>query len=150
MPSRGYVTSPVETASGINCTFRRGDFPVFAYYHPSHLDADWQVKPVTGLTWLENRFKFSKPVLIDPITARIYRIVRKKDYPSEKDGIHSEMPRLPLVDYPPFVTDAALLDERRPGCVREKRGCCFVQTFLNGIIGFFLFRRLKKYGSMLL
>ena len=113
MPGWEYVTSPVETASVIACTFSRGDFPVFPYYHPSHLDADWLVKPVTGLTWLENRFKFSKPVLIDPITARIYRIVRKKDYPSEKDGIHSEMPRLPLLDYPRFITDAALLDQRR-------------------------------------
>jgi len=114
IPGWGYVTSPVETASGITCAFSRDDFPVFAYYHPSHLDADWLVKPVTGLTWLENRFKFSKPVLIDPITARIYRIVRKKDYPSEKDGINSEMPRLPLLDYPLFITDAALLDEKIP------------------------------------
>ena len=113
MPGWGYNTLPVETASGIACTFHWGDFPILAYYHPTHLDADWQVKPIAALAWLKNNFRFSKPVLIDPITARIYRIVRKKDYSSERDGFFSEMPRLPLLDYPLFITDAALLDERK-------------------------------------
>ena len=114
MPDWGAITLPVETASGISCAFRRGDCPIFAYYHPTHLDADWQVKPVVFTTWLKNNFKFKKPVLIDPITARIYRIVRKRDYPSDQDGIFSEMPRLPLLDYPLFVTDAELLNEIKP------------------------------------
>ena len=112
MPGWNSNTLPIEAASGICCAFRRGDIPIFAYYHPTHLDADWMMKPVVAQTWVPSGFRFGKPVLIDPITARIYRIVRKKDWPSEQDGVLGEIPRLPLLDYPLFVTDAALLDER--------------------------------------
>lgn len=111
LPGWGMITSPVETASGISCAFVRNNIPIFAYYHPTHIDADWQVKPIVGLAWLEEKYKFDKPVLIDPITARIYRIVRKKDRPSEQNGTLFEIPRLPLLDYPLFLTDAALLCE---------------------------------------
>ena len=111
MPDWDLNTLPLEAASGLSCAFRRGDIPIFAYYHPTHLDADWQIKNVAAMTWLDSGFKFSRPVLIDPITARVFRIVRKKDWPTEKDGTLSEIPRLPLLDYPLFVTDASLLSE---------------------------------------
>ncbi len=112
MPDWNANTLPLEAASGISCAFRRGDIPVFAYYHPTHIDADWMMRPVVATLWLQNNFRFSKPVLIDPITARAYRIIRKKDWPSEQDGTLSEMPRLPLLDYPLFVTDASLMNEK--------------------------------------
>ena len=111
MPDWNATTLPLEAAYAVSCSFRRGNIPIFAYYHPSHIDADWQVKSVVASTWLPENFKFTKPILIDPITARIYRVVRKKDWESEKDGIISEMPRLPLLDYPLFVTDATFLAE---------------------------------------
>ena len=56
-------------------------------------------------------FAADKPVLIDPITARIYRIVKMAEQSSEQDGFYIEMPRLPLLDYPLFITDATLLNE---------------------------------------
>ena len=111
MPDWNLTTLPLESAYGITAVFRRNDIPICAYYHPTHLDADWQVKPISALFWFENQFKFSKPVLIDPITARVYRIVRKNDRTSEHDGTVSEIPRLPLLDYPLFVTDASLLNQ---------------------------------------
>ena len=111
MPDWNQTTLPLESAFSITSAFRRGDIPIFAYYHPSHLDADWQVKPVAALFWLENNFIFRKPVLIDPITAKIYRIVKMAEQSSEQDGVYIEIPRLPLLDYPLFITDAILLKE---------------------------------------
>lgn len=119
MQGWGRTTLPIEYASGITCGFRWKDFPLFAYYHPTHIDADWQVKPVQTWNWVPDGMRLDRPVLIDPITARVYRIVTKNIYngptwgmPEKGDGTVSEFPRLPLLDYPLFVTDAALLDEK--------------------------------------
>ena len=111
MPDWNATTLPLEAAFATTCAFRRGNIPIFAYYHPSHLDADWMVKPITVNTWLAPEFKFDKLILIDPITARIYRLKRRMDWESKKDGNIVEIPRLPLLDYPLFVTDASLLED---------------------------------------
>lgn len=104
------TTMPIEMASGITCAFRRNNIPIFAYYHPTNIDADYPVRPVRIQTWLDENFKFDKPVLIDPITKRIYRIVKKTDWCDGNYGSVILMPRMPLLDYPLLVTDAALLD----------------------------------------
>ena len=94
------------------CAFRRGSIPIFAYYHPTNIDADWQVKPVQLVTWLDDAMKFDKPILIDPITARIYRIVNKIEWCHDVYDDMLVLPRLPLLDYPLFVTDASLMNEK--------------------------------------
>ena len=111
MPDWNATTLPMETGYGLSCSFRRGDIPIFAYYHPSHIDADWMVKPVVAGTWMEQNFQFQRPVLIDPITAKVYRITRMKNWENKNDGPFYEIPRLPLLDYPLFVTDASLLND---------------------------------------
>ena len=112
MTSWGISTLPLETADGLTCAFRRGNIPIFAYYHPTNIDADWQIKPVQLVTWLDGAMKFDKPILIDPITARIYRIVNKIDWCHDVYDDMLVLPRLPLLDYPLFVTDASLMNEK--------------------------------------
>ena len=111
MTSWSVTTMPVESASGLSCAFRRGNIPIFAYYHPTNIDSDWQVRPVRIQTWVDETMKFDKPILIDPITARIYRIKKITQWSDGNYGNVLLMPKMPLLDYPLFVTDASLLDE---------------------------------------
>ena len=108
--SWGYNLLPVETASGITCGFRRGNVPIFAYYHPTCIDCGWQVTPVRVSTWVPEDMKFDKPILIDPITARVYQIKQKSHWTDGNWGYLEVIPKLPLLDYPLFVSDASLLD----------------------------------------
>ena len=112
MSGWGITTLPLECASGITAVFRRGNIPIFAYYHPTNGDADWQVKPVRLTTWLDETMKFDKPILIDPVTARIYRIKKMTEYCDGSYGYFLMMPKMPLLDYPLFVTDASLMNEK--------------------------------------
>lgn len=111
MASWGTSTLPVETADGLTCAFRRGNIPIFSYYHPTNIDADWQVKPVQLVTWLDETMKFDKPILIDPITARIYRISNVIKWCHDVYDDMIVLPKLPLLDYPLFITDASLINQ---------------------------------------
>ena len=102
---------PLENGSGLSCAFRRGNIPIFAYYHPSNFDADWTLKPVQIQTWVDEAMKFDKPILIDPITARVYRIKKMAEWCDGNYGNVLILPRMPLLDYPLFVTDASLLND---------------------------------------
>ena len=62
-------------------------------------------------TWVHDSMQFEKPVLIDPITARVYRIKQMTEWSDGNYGNVLIIPKLPLLDYPLFVTDASLLDE---------------------------------------
>ena len=108
--SWGYNLLPVETASGISCCFKRGDIPIFAYYHPTCIDCGWQVKPVRINFYLPEGTKLEKPILIDPITAKVYRIKQLSHWTDGNWGYLEVIPKLPLLDYPLFVSDASLLD----------------------------------------
>jgi len=111
-PPLGWSTSlPIEYGSGITCAFRRNDIPIFAYYHPTNFEADWQVKPIIIQTWVDEAMKFDKPILIDPITARIYRVKKMTEWCDGNYGNVLLLPKMPLLDYPLFVTDASLMDE---------------------------------------
>ena len=106
----GGNTWPAEVASGISCAFRRGNVPIFAYYHPTHIDADWQVKPIRADMYVPDGLTFNKPILIDPITARVYRIKKMAHWTDGNWGYLEVLPKLPLLDYPLLVSDASLLD----------------------------------------
>ena len=108
----GISTLPLEFASGLSCAFRRGDIPIFAYYHPTNFDADWQVRPIRIQTWVAETMNFDKPILIDPITTRVYRIRQTTRWSNGNYGTALILPRLPLLDYPLFVTDGSLLNEK--------------------------------------
>ena len=111
MTSRSLSTLPIENSSGLTCVFKKNNVPIFAYYSPTHFDAEWLVKPVQAFTWVPQDMKFEKPILIDPITSRVYRIKQMSNYCDGNYGEYLVIPRLPLLDYPLFVTDASLLDD---------------------------------------
>ena len=108
--SWGYNLLPVEVASGISCCFKRGDIPIFAYYHPTCIDCGWEVKPVRINFYLPEGTKIEKPILIDPITAKVYRIKQMAHWTDGNWGYLEVLPKMPLLDYPLFVSDASLLD----------------------------------------
>ncbi len=111
MTGRSLSTLPIENSSGLTCVFKKNNVPIFAYYSPTHFDAEWMVKPVQASTWVPQDMKFEKPILIDPITSRVYRIKQMSNYCDGNYGEYLVIPRLPLLDYPLFVTDASLLDD---------------------------------------
>ena len=108
--SWGYTLLPAEVATGVTCGFRRGDIPIFAYYHPTCIDCGWEPKPVRASFYLPDGMKMEKPILIDPITARVYRIKQKSHWTDGNWGYLEVIPKLPMLDYPLFVSDASLLD----------------------------------------
>ncbi len=59
-----------EVVTSTTCGFRRGNIPIYAYYAVSNVDADSTVEPVKIETYVGN-MKLEKPILIDPITARV-------------------------------------------------------------------------------
>ena len=110
-----YTTSPLENFSGISCGFRIGGIPLFAYYHVTSIDADWAARPVSIHTWIPDNLSLKHPVLIDPITAKIYRIRRQCVYSDGNYGSVLLFPRVPLLDYPLFITDASILERNQSG-----------------------------------
>ena len=54
---------------------------------------------------------FEKPVLIDPITAKIYRIKNETTCIDGNYGRFRQFHRMPLQDYPLFVTDASIFKD---------------------------------------
>jgi len=107
----GSTTEVVEHFSGISCCFRRGSIPIFAYYHVTNIDADWTPVSVNIHTWVDETYQWKNPVLIDPITARIYRIRKRADWCDGNYGKLIVFQRMPLLDYPLFMTDAAIIEK---------------------------------------
>ena len=52
-----------------------------------------------------------KPVLIDPITAKIYRIKNETNCSDGNYGRFRQFHRMPMLDYPLFLTDATIFTE---------------------------------------
>ncbi|NLE58448.1 MAG: hypothetical protein GX616_08810 [Planctomycetes bacterium] len=99
------TTRPVDGLTALSCGFERGGIPIYAYYHPSHIDSDYEVRPVQIILYNGGDFRLDRPVLIDPIAAKIYKI-------KSAMRLYENTPvfkRMPLLDYPLFVTDASIL-----------------------------------------
>ena len=54
--------------------------------------------------------RFDRPILIDPITAKIYRLKQVYAYHQNGDSMCLEMRHMPLLDYPLFLTDASFFE----------------------------------------
>ncbi len=103
-----YTTRPVDDLYPVVCGFRKGDIPIYAYYHPSHILSSYEVRAVSIQMYPERWSTFEKPVLIDPITARIYRIKNETTCIDGNYGRFRQFHRMPMLDYPLFLTDAAI------------------------------------------
>ena len=112
-----FTTRPVDDIYPVVCGFRKGDVPIYAYYHPSHLRSNYDVHAVNIQMYPERWSTFDRPVLIDPITAKIYRIKNEMNCSDGNYGRFRQFHRMPLLDYPLFVTDASIF---RDGLVNFK------------------------------
>ena len=99
-----------EVVTSTTCGFRYKDIPIYAYYQMSNVDADGTVMPIKIETYI-GKLILDKPILIDPITARVYRIKKLVNFCDGNYGHNLLFPRLPILDYPLFLTDARILDK---------------------------------------
>ena len=106
-----YTTRPLDDLYPVVCGFRKGDVPIYAYYHPSHLRSNYDVHAVSIQMYPERWGVFEKPVLIDPITAKIYRIKQESTCSDGNYGRFRQFHRMPMLDYPLFLTDASIFQE---------------------------------------
>ena len=103
-----YTTRPLDDIYPVICGFRKGNIPVYSYYHPTHLRSSYDVHAVSIQMYPERWSVFDKPVLIDPITAKIYRIKCETTCSDGNYGRFRQFHRMPLQDYPLFLTDASI------------------------------------------
>ena len=103
-----FTTRPVDDIYPVVCGFRKGDIPIYAYYHPSHILSSYEVRAVNIQMYPERWSTFEKPVLIDPITAKIYRIKNETSCSDGNYGRFRQFHRMPMLDYPLILTDAAI------------------------------------------
>ena len=99
-----WTTRPLADCYGITCGFVRKGVPIYAYYGLSHLDSDYGIRNCSLLFYVDN-FQLKEPILIDPLRGLVYRINKLRKIPNECYILE----RMPLLDYPLFVTDAAYL-----------------------------------------
>ena len=81
--------------------FLRDNRPIYAYWWPGDLSQPARREEVEVSLWPDA--ELTAPVLIDPLTAQVYspRSARK--------GGHTELTRLPLLDYPLIITDRSAI-----------------------------------------
>ena len=109
-PSWSHLTHPVDNYTFISAGFCRKNIPLYTYYHPSHIDSDYETHSCTLTLFKERGLRFDRPILIDPITAKIYRLKQVYAYHQNGDSMCLEMRHMPLLDYPLFLTDASFFE----------------------------------------
>ena len=96
----------------ITARFVRGNIPIYAYYFPENIDIDYGCRRVEVSIWVENPHTFKTPVLIDPMTRKVFAFKRAlADIPCQ-GGLYRFSP-MPLLDYPLFLTDISLVKPER-------------------------------------
>ena len=85
-----------------DAVFVRGGRAMVTWWYPANLLKGWTPRKITVKIALPEQVKLDAPVLIDPMSGRVFRFeaVRR-----EKGTVTLE--DLPLLEYPLIVTDAA-------------------------------------------
>jgi hypothetical protein len=94
-----------EIAAIESATFVRNGYPVYAYWYPSDFDAPLPPQPIEIGIWHGKAAELKNPVLVDPLHQQLFRLTSEL-----KDRRGEAAFRLPLLDYPLIITDAAVLD----------------------------------------
>jgi len=89
----------------IRVGFLRGNIPIYAYYFPENIDIEYGVRRISFAFWKEEGYRLENPILIDPITRKMFRYKNKI---RKETGIWCFDP-MPLLDYPLFLTDLSLI-----------------------------------------
>ncbi len=81
--------------------FAREGSAMYAWWSPASLQEPWEAKPITVRLTLPQGAKMDRPVLIDPLSRRVFRYAAVK-----REGASLVLERLPLLDYPLLMADA--------------------------------------------
>jgi len=84
--------------------FARGGRLLVAYWYPADLQKGWTPRPIALRIEAPRDAKIDKPVLIDPLTRRVFPLERAR-----RAGRSLEVDGLPLLDYPLIVADAGVV-----------------------------------------
>jgi hypothetical protein len=95
---------PVDPDKIHRAGFRRGRHALCAYWWPARLQEDFATRQIRASIGGGPDVGFQTPVLVDPLTAKVYTINTRKD----ADGL-LPIDRLPLSDYPLIVADQAVI-----------------------------------------
>ena len=87
-----------------DAVFVRGGRAMVTWWYPANLLKDWTPRKITVKISLPEQAKLDAPVLIDPMSGRVFRF----DAVRREKGT-ATLVDLPLLDYPLIVTDAAVL-----------------------------------------
>jgi hypothetical protein len=97
-------SEPVDPDKIHRAGFRRGRHALCAYWWPARLQDDVAPRPIRAWIGGSADARLETPVLVDPLTAKAYRIDAQKG----ADGLW-QIDRLPLTDYPLIVADRAVI-----------------------------------------
>jgi hypothetical protein len=91
----------IPMLSIVSGNFIRQGYPLYAYYYPEDLQQNWVgINNVTLKGIHETESKLSDPVLIDPLTGRVFEVTAW-----ETGEYEFNIKGLPLTDYPLIITD---------------------------------------------
>jgi len=105
---QSYQLASIFDYYAITAGFLRGNIPIYSYYVPENIDIDYGCKRCNVNMWVKPEFHFKQPILIDPITRKVYKFRQElKDVPKFR-GIF-RFKGMPLLDYPLFISDLSLV-----------------------------------------
>ena len=96
----------------ITAGFLRGNIPIYSYYVPENIDIDFGSKRSRVNIWADPDYHFEKPVLIDPITRKVYKFKKESGNVHKGKGAMYRFAPMPLLDYPLFITDLILITDK--------------------------------------
>ena len=88
----------------LHAGFMRRGSPLVVWWFPASLLEPWQRRRITLRLVLPEGTKLKEPVLVDALSARVYRVQQARVEPPVV-----LLPDLPLLEYPLVLTDAAVL-----------------------------------------
>ncbi len=97
--------------NAVTAGFARGDIPIYAWYFPESVDIDYGFRRVRMDVWVDAGLRLENPVLIDPITRKVFRYKRdiaENRILNSNCSVGGQMYRfrpLPMLDYPLFLAD---------------------------------------------
>jgi hypothetical protein len=89
----------------VSAAFRRRGRLLLPYWHPMDLFEGFDKRTIAARIPTADGLALERPVLADPLTGRVYRLDG-----AARTGRVWRVPALPLVEWPLFVADAALLE----------------------------------------
>ena len=88
----------------VDAVFQRQGCLLYAWWYPEDLFHKWDPRSITVQITLPKGSQFDAPVLIDPLSQRVYRFPRV-----ESANGHVTLKDLPLLDYPLIVADGRVV-----------------------------------------